>query len=148
MSILVDLCHAFSFWFYIFSFFIAGSLYMPPSVIVWAFRLSPLHLLISETLCSEKGNCQQWIYNGERESRKQRGVKCVISSQREWRLKKEEEKRTRGAGSDWILEKRKIQKGYFMFTSFPNYQPCFFFILPFDLLYLHSPTPIHKTSPL
>lgn len=47
---------------------------LPPSIIVWALRLSALHLLISEAFCSEKGDCQQRIYKREGEQKEAGGV--------------------------------------------------------------------------
>lgn len=66
---------------------------LPPSLIVWASRLSALHLLISEAFCSEKGDCQQWIYKREG---KQKGAGSKMCNFHTTRLMGEERRRQKG----------------------------------------------------
>lgn len=96
-------------------------------------------------LCVQRKATVNSEFTKERASRKQRGVKCVISSQQAWQLKKEEERREGRAESGWISNK-KYPKRLLYGVFFLNYLLSFIFILPFDLLFLPCPHPqIHSS---
>lgn len=85
---------------------------VPPSVIVWASRLSALHLLISEAFCAEKGNCQQRLYKRERKQKEAGSEMCNFHSARLMGEERRREKRgrERRAWRGWIFagNKKKI----------------------------------------
>lgn len=115
---------------------------LPPSVIVWASRLSALHLLISEAFCSEKGNCQQWIYKRER---KQKEARSEMFNFHSARLMGEERRRQGGEGRKVGRreqgEVESLQKKF-------NYVAVFLFnyMLSLHLFHLHLTFPSYFLS--
>lgn len=86
---------------------------LPPSVIVWASRLSALHLLISEGFCLEKENCQQQIYKRERKQKEAGSEMCnfhsarLMGEERRRQGGERREGRERRAGRGWIFVSEK-----------------------------------------
>lgn len=93
---------------------------LPPSIIVWALRLSALHLLISGAFCSEKGNCQQRIYKSER---KQKEAVSEMFNFHSARLMGEERGRQGGDGKQNVLESLQKKKGLCCNIFIFNYIP-------------------------
>lgn len=85
---------------------------LPPSLIVWASRLSALHLLISVDFCSEKGDCQQWIYKREGKQKEAGSEMCNFHTAR---LMGEEKRRPGGErareGGKWGQEEAESMGG-------------------------------------